>query len=143
MSGARPVRIWIVVDACVWISRYIRADRNHVASGGWLHQHLNAGNRIAALTLLLPEVAGAIARRTGQAAAGEHVSQQLRRLPGVRWIGLGGELGDLAVHLAATLRLRGTDSVYVALADRMRIPLVTWDNEQLTRPRPLIVTGTP
>ncbi|MBI2940706.1 MAG: hypothetical protein HYY04_09750 [Chloroflexi bacterium] len=67
----------------------------------------------------------------------------MRRLPGVRWVALTGDVCDHAAGLAATLRLRGADAIYVALADRLKLPLVTWDQEQLTRARPLVATRTP
>jgi predicted nucleic acid-binding protein len=127
----------------VWISRYVPVDAHHVASRAWLFQHLNAGNRIVAPTMLLPEVAGAIARRTGNTPASQQISLQLRRLPGLYWVGLTGDLAERAADLAATFRLRGADSIYVALADRLRIPLITWDGEQLTRPQPPIIAQTP
>lgn len=38
-----------------------------------------------------------------------------------------------ASDLAKDLRLRGADSVYVALAARFGLPLVTWDQELLER----------
>ncbi len=43
---------------------------------------------------------------------------------------------DVHLHaavLASTLRLRGADSIYVAVADRLRVPLVTWDREHRRR----------
>jgi predicted nucleic acid-binding protein len=54
-------------------------------------------------------------------------------LPWLTWVRLGFDLRDRATALATSLRLRGADAVYVAVADRLSIPLVTWDPEQLTR----------
>jgi predicted nucleic acid-binding protein len=41
------------------------------------------------------------------------------------------------------LPLKGSDAVYVALAERMGIPLITWDNEQLARGAAVIDVRTP
>lgn len=141
--SARSARTWTVVDASVWISRYVPADVHHAASRAWLYAHLSAGGRILAPTLLLTEVAGAIVRRTGNAAVAQQIRRQLRSLMGVWWIGLSGEMAERATDVAVAFHLRGADAVYVALADRLHVPLVTWDGEQLTRPQPPIVARTP
>ena len=52
-------------------------------------------------------------------------------------------LARLSTRVAATLFLRGADAVYVAVAKRLNIPLVTWDKEQLTRGSPIIETLSP
>ncbi len=142
MSSRASGRSW-VVDASVWISRYLPTDVHHAASHAWLYGHLSGGHRIVAPTLLLSEVAGAIVRRTGNAPASQQIGTQLRHLPGVYWVGLSGELAERAADLAVVFRLRGADAVYVGLADRLRIPLITWDGEQLTRPQPPIMARTP
>jgi len=136
-------RRWSVVDASVWVSRFVPGDLNHDASRGWLHHHLASGNVIVVPTLLLVEVAGAIARRTGDAARTERIIQLTRSLSGLRWVPLTAGLTDRAANLATELGLRGADAIYVALADRLDIPLVTWDSEQLTRANPRIRVGTP
>jgi predicted nucleic acid-binding protein len=39
-----------------------------------------------------------------------------------------------AAELAAALQLRGADSFYVATAQQLNAPLLTFDKEQRTRP---------
>lgn len=39
----------------------------------------------------------------------------------------------LVSELAIDLRLRGADAVYVAVADQLSLPLVSWDVEQRER----------
>lgn len=131
------------MDASVWVSRFILTDVHHVASEAWLRDHLRRGYRIIAPTLLLVEVAGAIGRRTGDARHAEQIVRLLHELPGLQWISLSGEIRDHAAAHALALRLRGADAVYVALADRLKIPLITWDDEQLTRTRSRIDPVTP
>jgi predicted nucleic acid-binding protein len=53
------------------------------------------------------------------------------------------ELVDEAAGLAAQFSLKGMDSIYVAVAKRLGIPLVTFDKEQLTRPASIIQTIQP
>jgi predicted nucleic acid-binding protein len=142
-SVFRPRRLWAVADASVWVSRFVPGDVNHVASCDWLYRFLRERNTVVAPTLLLVAVAGAIARRTGDPGTAAAAVRRLRRLPRLRWIGLTLELSDHAADLVATLRLRGADAVYVAIADRLNIPLFTWDAEQLTRACGRIPARTP
>lgn len=48
-----------------------------------------------------------------------------------------------ATNIAANLRLRGADSIYVAIAKQLNLPLLTWDNEQLTRAVSIIAAFHP
>lgn len=131
------------MDASVWVSRFVPSDVHHPASLAWLHQHLSAGNVAVAPTLLLAEVGGAIARRSDDSQLAQQLVAGLRQLPGLRWVALTIDVRDRAAYLAASLRLRGADAVYVALAHRLSIPLITWDGEQLTRTGPAIAARTP
>ncbi len=50
---------------------------------------------------------------------------------------------DAAATIAADLRLRAGDAIYVALAQQLNIPLVSWDKEQLQKASSLIPVYTP
>ena len=47
------------------------------------------------------------------------------------------------ITLDAVLRLRGADATYVAVAQRLDLPLITWDREQLERASRLITVRSP
>src|SRR5207247_528145 len=55
------------------------------------------------------------------------------RLPSLRLLTIGEELARAAAGLAARLRIRGADAVYIAAAAQLHLPLVTWDVEQRER----------
>jgi predicted nucleic acid-binding protein len=133
----------IVVDASVWTAFLYPADVHHSSSRRWLDQWSANRGVILGPTLLLVEVSGAIARRTGLPAMGLQGIARIRRSPLVRLVAVDGRLAGEAADLAANLRLRGADAVYVALARREGVPLVTWDQEQLTRAQGVITTHTP
>lgn len=59
--------------------------------------------------------------------------------PGIQVFPLDEVLGIRAMELAARLMLRGSDAVYVALAESLGLPLVTWDRQVLAR-GPAVVT---
>lgn len=132
-----------VMDASVWVSALVPPDVNHTASRFWLDRYLAGGGIIVIPALLLPEVAGAISRRTGQPDLGRRAAEAVLRIPGLRLVPVDARLSEEAAELAADLRLRGADAVYVALARHLSVPLVTWDVEQQTRAGAVAVVRTP
>jgi prevent-host-death family protein len=90
--------------------------------------------------LMPPEVAGALARRLRNGRLARRAVQYLLRLPTLRLVSLDRRLAEDAVGLAADLRLCGADATYVAVARRLRLPLVTWDREQRDRARRAVTT---
>lgn len=138
-----PATIRIVVDASVWVSLLVPQDVHHPASRHWLHQYTAGGGMLVEPVLLLAEVAGATARRTGHPALGRRAVAQVLVFPTLRLAPLDRQLGQAAAQMAADHRLRGADAVYVALAAELGIPLVTWDAEQIARGQAMIQVGSP
>lgn len=88
---------------------------------------------VDAPALLLPEIVGAIARRTGQRRLARRAVAAVLRLPELRLVALDRRLAEIAARLAGDLQLRGADAVYVATAAEFELPLVTWDAAQRER----------
>ena len=132
-----------VVDASVWVSLLVPQDMNHAASRRWLHQYTTDGGVLVEPILLMAEVTGAIARRTGRPELGRRALADILAFPALRLVSVDRRLGGTAAQLAADYRLRGADAVYVALAQQLAIPLVTWDVEQIDRRQPVIQVGVP
>lgn len=144
MSGAPPATpATVVVDASVWTARFLARDIHHARSRAWLEAHLAADGPVFAPTLLLAEVGGSLARRTGRKTLASRVVHDLLRLQTLRLVNVTEQLGALAAQLAIDLQLRGADAVYVAVAEYLNVPLVTWDREQLTRAVNRITVRTP
>lgn len=133
----------IVIDASVWISYLVQQDVNHAATRPWLTKILMDRAPIAAPVLLLSEVGGAISRRLANVEAGSRAMGQLLAIPTLRLVSIDHASGIYAGRIAADYRLRGADSVYVAVAAQLGAPLVSWDKEHLTRVSDLITTFTP
>jgi predicted nucleic acid-binding protein len=133
----------IVTDASVWVSHLIAQEVHHAASRRWLTAVVRSGRIIAAPALLLAEVGGAVARRTGDAALGHQAIQHILSTPSLRLVYIDAQLGLLAAELAAGQRLRGADALYVAVAVQLKAPLVSWDNEHLQCAPDLMVASTP
>ena len=132
-----------VVDASVWVSRLVSKDVHHLASQQWLERETSACSLFVCPTIALAEIAGAIARRLDDSRIGRAAVKALLAIPGFRLVSVDKRLGERAYQLAADRRLRGADAVYVAVAQDLQIPLVSWDREQLERTTAIINAHTP
>ena len=132
-----------VADASVWTSVFLAEDIHHKVSRRWLGRWTSRGGIVLAPSTLHAEVAGAVARRTGDITLGHQGLARLLGSPAVQVVPIDELLGVEAARLAADLRLRGADAVYVAVAQHFAVPLVTWDQEQLTRAATVVATRTP
>ncbi|OQY87379.1 MAG: hypothetical protein B6D38_12505 [Anaerolineae bacterium UTCFX1] len=121
--------MFIVVDASVWVARLVSEDVFHEPVKKWMSERLEAEDQFLAPSLLLAEVGGVIGRRT-TSALGLRAIEQLQNLQGLQLIEMEHSLIQEAAQLAAELGLRGSDSIYVAVAARLDIPLVTLDADQ-------------
>ena len=123
----------VVIDASVWVSRLVPQDVFHSAVTDWLAAQREADVGLLSPTLLLPEVAGAISRRTGAPELARQAVETLQSLPGLQLVQMDAALVNEAARLAADAGLRGADSTYVAVASRLGLPFVTLDNDQSKR----------
>jgi predicted nucleic acid-binding protein len=133
----------MVVDASVWVSMLLETDLFHTLSHSWFEEYSRFNGEIAAPSLLLPEVAGGLTRRTNDALVGRQAIQYLAELSGLYIIPIDQRLAATAAELAADYRLRGADAVYVALAYSLDVPLLTWDQEQMMRVNQVVKAGPP
>lgn len=133
----------MVVDASVWVSALLPGDSFHEVSRIWLESRTRTHAPLVAPTLAMPEVAGAIARRTAAPAAGRAAASALGAIPGLRIVHLSGGLMSQATNIAAEHRLRGADAVYAALASDLGLPLFTWDRELRERTAGFIQVQAP
>lgn len=133
----------IVIDSSVWVSWLVSQDVHHQTSRQWMAGTLASGETLVVPSLALAEIAGAVARRTDQATHGKQAIRQLLRLPVLRVEPVDRSLAMAAALVAADLKLRGPDAIFAALAYRLGIPLVTWDNELAMRGGQLVTTLPP
>ena len=121
----------------------IPSDPRHTVTRQWFNGWASNGGSVVAPSILLAEVAGAVSRQTGRLRLGRLVLSNLLTNRSVRLIPVDAILAEAAAELAVDLRLRGADAVYVAVAQRFGVPLVTWDQEQLQRAAAVVATRTP
>lgn len=123
----------VVVDASVFLADANAHETGHDDAVGVLEAL--ATRRI---TLLVPaigmvEVAAAIARGVGNPDRALAATRLYRQWPGVQIVAVDELLGDIAIDVAASQRLRGCDAVYVALAEARGAALITLDRQQRDR----------
>ncbi len=133
----------VVVDASVWASWYMQQDSNHLASVQWMRRFILAGGSFVAPTFLLIEVAAAISRQMGPPSIAKQAVQFLQSMSEMRLIALDATAVQDAIDTAADIRLRAGDAVYVAVARQMRLPLVSWDQQQLQRASIMVLAYSP
>ena len=133
----------MIVDASVWVARFLAADRHHGVAMACITALLERESRLVIPVLAWPEVAGTIARRTGVAENGHDAVGIIRGLRWIESIPLDQSLAHEATQIAGSRRLRGADAVYVALAVMRRVPLITLDAEMLERARGVADVFTP
>lgn len=133
----------VVVNASVLVSQVSSREAYHVASSAWIAHYMADDGLLVEPEFVLIEVASAISRQTGQTKFAEQVAQTLQQSDAISLIALDDTLLQEGVRIAANLRLRAGDSIYVALARQLNIPLISWDKEQLQRASTLIETYTP
>jgi len=123
----------VVIDASVWVARFVPSDRFHVTSAAWLRAQIRGRRALVSPNVLLPELAGSVARVLNDMGLGLAAARSLTRLSVVRLVPLDASLARQAYTVAATARLKGADAVYVALAQQLGVPLISWTGEQVAR----------
>jgi predicted nucleic acid-binding protein len=120
----------MVIDASVFVSLFLPDDAHHETSRRWFTERRGDETPAVAPAVLLPEVAGAIARRTGEPRFGRRAVAAVLALASLRLVAVEEDLAQSAADIAARLSVRGADAVYIATAAALRLPLVTWDAQQ-------------
>jgi predicted nucleic acid-binding protein len=118
-------------------------DANHEATRSWFADPVYATDEIIAPSILLAEVGGAVARRTGDTSLAHRIVRELLANPRLRIIPISGYLALTGARIAIDLRLKGADAIYVAVARDFGATLVTWDREQRQRSSSAISAITP
>jgi predicted nucleic acid-binding protein len=131
------------IDASVFINALNSSEEGSADSQTLLKQIFQYPRPVYSPTLLPVEVAAAIARVFDDAERGLAMAQAMRGLPGQIWVPLDENQAQATAQLAAEQRLRGADAVYAAVSQRYGTTLVTRDQQQLERLRPVLPVLTP
>jgi predicted nucleic acid-binding protein len=133
----------VVIDASVLVSWIVSSDANHGDSYSWMKRYRAVGGLLVVPAFAMIEVAAALARQSKQPALAKATVKDLYSVSILRIVPLESVLVQSAVNIASDLQLRAGDATYVAVAHELKIPLVSWDKEQLQKGGVLIATYTP
>jgi len=131
------------IDASVFVNAFNRYETGHEESHDLLERLQALRVSLIEPTLLLPELAATVSRTYQDEEMARGFASGVRDLPNLSFVRLDESLTKLTVNVAARHRLRGSDSVYVAVAYRYGATLVTLDREQYTRGSEVVPTQTP
>lgn len=141
--AAVPPSLRYTVDASVFVNAFNPHEAGHAESLRILALLQERGDPVFVPALLLPEVAAAVARATGDSGGALDYAEAIAALPHVTLVPLTAALARQAAELAAAHRLRGADAVYVAVARRYATTLVSRDDEQRTRGAAVVLCQAP
>lgn len=133
----------LTIDASVFLNAFNSAEPHHAESARLMERVRKDAIPLVAPTLVLPEVAAAIARTIGDKESARLFADRLRDLPGLVLVAVDETLAMVAAQIASDHRLRGSDAVYGAVALRFGSPLVTLDREQHLRLKAVVHSRFP
>ena len=118
-------------------------EDGHAGSLAILTAIQQGGDPIIVPTLLLPEIASAVARASHDTVGTLRYASATTMLPHLTLVSLTSATARHAAELAAAHRLRGSDAVYVSVARRYGATLVSRDEEQRSRGSAVVTCQTP
>jgi len=127
----------------VFVNAFNAHERGHSESLQILATIHQRGDPVIVPTLLVAEIASAVARATDDRAGALRYAAATAELPNLTLVAFTSALARGAAELAATHRLRGADAVYLAVARRYATGLISRDEEQLRRGSRVAVCLTP
>jgi predicted nucleic acid-binding protein len=122
-----------VVDASVCVALFKQQELGHRAAMDWFAAAALEEEPILAPVILLAEVAAALARANVDEPSPMAAIELLRGRRLLELFPIDERIASRAAVIAAALQINGADAIYVALADQLAIPLVTFDRQQLER----------
>lgn len=131
------------IDASVHVSALNPAEAGSESSREFLALVQRERMPLFCPTLLLVEVAAAVARALGDAGRAVALAASLRGWSNQALVPLDEGVAVRAIDLAATAQLRGADAVYAAVAQQYGTTLVTLDRQQLERLQSVVRTARP
>ena len=133
----------LTIDASVLVAAAIPDEPAHEDALELIRIAGCDGLEIHQPSLALIEVVAAIARRTGDAELARTAGRHLLALPGLVMHPMDADAALSAAEIAAELRLRAADAVYVSTALAQGTTLVTLDAEMASRSAASIPAALP
>jgi predicted nucleic acid-binding protein len=120
----------LTIDSSVFVSRLRETDVLHADSRRFLQALVGRPVIVILPILVYPEVAGAMRRFTGDPAVARAALRVLDLLPNLNVIAVDDRVAEEASSVAITGGMRGSDAVFVAVANLFDATLVSLDVPQ-------------
>ena len=133
----------LTIDASVYINALNPREEGSSDSLSLLRFIQQRSLSIYSPTLLLVEVASSLSRVFAGSERALELIDEFRSLPVQTWVALDYPLAIEAAQIGSSLRLKGADAVYAAVALRYKSTLVTLDQQQLVRLEPVLPVRRP
>ena len=130
------------LDASVVTNSFIEKEKYHEFSKKLMDKIKKESIQVVCPEILLPEVAHAMALGYGSETAMDFVTN-IRKVPNFMFIPIDAELSNLAARFASTHKIRGADSLYVAVSYTFNAKLIALDLRQKEASQSLIKVATP
>lgn len=131
------------IDANVFVAAS-RPSKTHNAISRHFLETLNSMNQVVFCpTLVIPEAVSAVARVTDDEILRNSIVQLIKSFKNLYFVTVTNSLAQRAAATARRQRLRGADSVYVAVAEMYATTLITWDAEMVQRSPASVTASTP
>lgn len=140
--GAEALKM-TVVDASVYVALVNPSEPAHRDCWRWYLESVRRKALLTAPTIILAEVAAALSRGLDDRELAHKAASRLQRSRGIRLVPVTDALAHQAAKIAADYRIRGCDSIYLALAEANGADLITLDRQQLERGSAIVVTRQP
>lgn len=142
-SRVHPDGFRYTIDASVFVNAFNPHERGHAESLRLLAVLQESADPIVVPTLLIAEIAAAVARASDDHIGALRYAQATAALGNLTQVALTPALARRAAELAAMHRLRGADAVYLAVTRRYATVLISRDREQLARGSTVALCYTP
>lgn len=133
----------LTIDTNVWVAGILTDEAAHGVSKRFLEWVRTNEPALHLPTLLMPELAGAIIRRTGDQQLADESWQMLASFSLARFHELDSAAARHAATMAVQLKLRGPDAIHAATAHANDSVLVTLDRELAERAASMVNAMTP
>jgi predicted nucleic acid-binding protein len=133
----------VTIDASVWLAALWAHEPGYAAAAQVLAEIDRQQIRMVQPMLFLPEVCGAVRRRTGSEDMAAALTDVLLRSPLMTMSPLTLDVATESAACAVRLGLRGADACYVATSRLEQTTLITLDIEVIERARVLAHVWSP
>lgn len=126
-----------------WVRAVMPGEAQHESAQRFLRRAIRSGVTLHAPLVLSIEVGAVITRRTHDQTRAKLIVGDMLAMRLVTLYPLDTPRMLQSLRMSVALELRGADAMYAALAASLAMPLISWDNEHLTRAAAAITVYTP